>query len=319
MFTFVSNIPIFRRLFYAFLLAAIIPGIIISVLSIVFINTQNTRNQEVQTNIKMSSDTMTISAALQRGQDLFNGLNGTQQLNGNRQTQPFIRTISGIQQSIETNIKLYAQHYQLATSPQMSDIRSMVVGDNPGTTAVIDQQNALMQVEKLWPACRNAQEQVFKNTNQPINILAQRVNAQCDPMQATWAKVAQIANLVNATIAQGNPSQTNPIILTTIIAFLVTVLTIVMIGYIVNLTITRPLSQLTTLTRRIAEGETQARAKILGHDEIYTVANSMNTMLDNIVRLIQETQSQRDVLQGQVEKLVSEVSGVGEGDLRVQA
>src|SRR5581483_10107572 len=45
----------------------------------------------------------------------------------------------------------------------------------------------------------------------------------------------------------------------------------------------------------------------------------MNNMLDNIVRLIQETQSQRDALQGQVEKLVSEVSGVGEGDLRVQA
>ena len=45
----------------------------------------------------------------------------------------------------------------------------------------------------------------------------------------------------------------------------------------------------------------------------------MNNMLDNIVRLIQEVQFQRDNLQAQVEKLVSEVSGVGEGDLRVQA
>ena len=319
MFTFVSNIPIFRRLFYAFLLAAIIPGVIIFALSSVFINTQNTRNQEVQTNMNMSRDTTTISSALQRSQDLFNGLNGTQQLNENRQTQAFIHTISGIQQSIETNIKRYAQQYQLASSPQMSDIRSMVVEDNPGTKAVVDQQNALTQVEKLWPACRNAQEQVFKNTNQAVTILMQRVNAQCDTVQATWTRIAQIANQVNTTIAQGNPSQTNPIILTTIIAFLATVLTVVMIGYIVNLTITRPLRQLTTLTRRIAEGETQARAQILGHDEIYTVANSMNNMLDNIVHLIQETQSQRDVLQGQVEKLVSEVSGVGEGDLRVQA
>jgi methyl-accepting chemotaxis protein len=42
-------------------------------------------------------------------------------------------------------------------------------------------------------------------------------------------------------------------------------------------------------------------------------------MLDNIVHLIQDAQSQRDTLQAQVEKLVSEVSGVGEGDLRVQA
>src|SRR5207247_8486749 len=56
-----------------------------------------------------------------------------------------------------------------------------------------------------------------------------------------------------------------------------------------------------------------------GRDEIFMVATSMNSMLDNIVRLIQETQAQRDNLQAQVEKLVSEVSGVGEGDLRVQA
>src|SRR5262249_39602687 len=91
------------------------------------------------------------------------------------------------------------------------------------------------------------------------------------------------------------------------------------IGYIINITITRPLGQLTSLTRRIARGETGARARIVGRDEIYLVATSMNNMLDNIVRLIQETQGQRDVLQGQVEKLVSEVSGVGDGDLRVQA
>src|SRR5713226_4400081 len=94
---------------------------------------------------------------------------------------------------------------------------------------------------------------------------------------------------------------------------------VVVIGYILNLTITRPLRQLATLTRRIAKGETAARARLIGRDEIYMVATSMNNMLDNIVRLIQETQSQRDILQGQVEKLVSEVSGVGEGDLRIQA
>ncbi|HLJ34334.1 MAG TPA: methyl-accepting chemotaxis protein, partial [Ktedonobacteraceae bacterium] len=108
-------------------------------------------------------------------------------------------------------------------------------------------------------------------------------------------------------------------ILVTAIAFLGTLLVVVTIGYIVILTITRPLSQLTNLTRRIAKGDTNARATIAGRDEIYMVANSMNAMLDNIVRLIQETQAQRDNLQSQVEKLVSEVSGVGEGDLRVQA
>src|SRR5207237_3754204 len=66
-------------------------------------------------------------------------------------------------------------------------------------------------------------------------------------------------------------------------------------------------------------GATSARARMSGHDEIFMVATSMNNMLDNIVRLIQNAQAQRDNLQAQVEKLVSEVSGVGEGDLRIQA
>ncbi len=316
MFTFISNIPIFRRLFYAFLLAAVVPGIIISALSIVFINTQNTHNQTVLVNMNMARDTMTISSALQRSKDLFNGFNATQ-----RQKQAFVHTVSGIQQSIETNIQHYTQQYQLASTPQMSSIRSMVLEGNPRSNIVANQQAAIKQVEKLWPVCRSAQQQVFNNVNQPANIatLVQQVNVHCDAVQTTWTQIAQIADQINNAITQATPSQTNPFILTSIIAFLATVLAIGMIGYLVNRTIARPLRQLTTLTRRIAEGETQARANILGHDEIYTVASSMNSMLDNIVLLIQETQSQRDVLQGQVEKLVSEVSGVGEGDLRVQA
>ncbi len=317
MFTFVSNIPIFRRLFYAFLLAAIIPGIIISALSIVFINTQNTHNQIVQINMNMSRDTTTVSSALQRSKDLFNGLNGTQSAN-TRQT--LIHTLAGIQQSLGANIQNYAQQYQL-TSPQMSDIRSMLLDSNPGTKIVADQQTAIQQVNKLWLACSNAQERLLKNINQAgnRNALMQQVNGNCDAVQTTWMQIAQIADQVNVTIVQAIPSQINPIILTAIIAFLVTMLSVFMIGYIVNRTITHPLHQLTALTRRIAEGDTRARANIPGHDELYDVASAMNNMLDNIVRLIQETQSQRDVLQGQVEKLVSEVSGVGEGDLRVQA
>lgn len=116
-----------------------------------------------------------------------------------------------------------------------------------------------------------------------------------------------------------SPAQVEPVLLETLIAFLCTLLVVVFIGYVVSTSITNPLNQLATLTRRIGRGETDARATVTGRDEISLVGNSMNYMLDNIVRLIQETKSSRDVLQAQVEKLVSEVSGVGEGDLRVQA
>jgi methyl-accepting chemotaxis protein len=108
-------------------------------------------------------------------------------------------------------------------------------------------------------------------------------------------------------------------IIETVIALVCTIVIIAIIGHFTSKSITRPLNELSTLTRRISSGDTAARVSIPGNDEIHLIATSMNNMLDNIVQLIQETQAQRDTLQAQVEKLVSEVSGVGEGDLRVQA
>ncbi len=45
----ISNMPIFRRLFLAFALAAIIPGIVIIVLGSVYVNLLNTRGHAIQT------------------------------------------------------------------------------------------------------------------------------------------------------------------------------------------------------------------------------------------------------------------------------
>src|SRR2546426_8175798 len=125
--------------------------------------------------------------------------------------------------------------------------------------------------------------------------------------------------MIAMTVSSVGPSQTQPVVLATVIAIISSILIVFTIGWIVNLTITSPLRRLALLTRRIGRGDTSARARIVGRDEINLVASSMNNMLDNIVRLIQDAQTQRDNLQTQVEKLVSEVSGVGEGDLRVQA
>lgn len=123
---------------------------------------------------------------------------------------------------------------------------------------------------------------------------------------------------INFTYASA-PQAQRPLLIATILAAFITIVIIILIGTLVSLTITHPLKQLATLTTRIAQGETNARATMRGRDEICLIATSMNDMLDNIVHLIQVTQSQHDDLQAQVEKLVSEVSGVGEGDLRVQA
>jgi len=138
-------------------------------------------------------------------------------------------------------------------------------------------------------------------------------------LQNSWQRVVDDAAATGKTVTTVGPSETQPIIIGSTIAIIVILAMAFLIGLAVNFTIVTPLRSLSALTRRISRGDTSARAHMIGRDEIAMVATSMNNMLDNIVRLIQEAQGQRDLLQRQVEKLVSEVSGVGEGDLRVQA
>ncbi len=329
MFKFITSIPIFRRLFYAFLLAAVIPGITIIILGVTFVNTLNARGIAVQTSVKSVRAAMDAKIPLS---NLFGVLNFAY----HSQTQP---NMPGMQEwgqdpltqtrtlenTFDRDIKQYQQEYQITTSPQMSVIRNILLSDDPASSLPALQQNALNVVmEKLWPDYKKIQDQTLDSIQTPdllgqVPALLQQAQSKYGPLVSGWNKVEQLAEDMGNNIVQVGPSQINPIIIATIASFLGMIMVVVVIGYAMNLTITRPLRHLATLTKRIAKGETSARAKLLNQDEISMVANSMNNMLDNIVRLIQETQSQRDVLQGQVEKLVREVSGVGEGDLRVQA
>ena len=58
----ISNMPIFRRLFFAFVLAAVIPGIIIAALGTTYINLLTARGQAVQNSseaLKVAGDGLT--------------------------------------------------------------------------------------------------------------------------------------------------------------------------------------------------------------------------------------------------------------------
>jgi methyl-accepting chemotaxis protein len=327
MFRSIANIPIFRRLFYAFLLAAVIPGIIITILGFTFINSQGDRSQATQ----VATNALRFSGNIQSYLDRLNGqpvlsyqdFRWTATIPTQAKLQHVTSNVRNLEQQFESGLTQYQQDYQLNTSPQMKGIADILRFDNSNTTIPDDQQRTLTQVSNsLWPAYKAAQKVILNDLDQgktPTNENLTRLNQRYLAVNVAWNHIENLDGATVVDVTKGGPSLSRPILLATVIAFLSTIMVVITIGYFVNLTITRPLKLLATLTKRIARGETDARAQIIGRDEIYMVATSMNNMLDNIVRLIQETQSQRDSLQAQVEKLVSEVSGVGEGDLRVQA
>ncbi|GCE47756.1 methyl-accepting chemotaxis protein [Thermosporothrix hazakensis] len=328
MLKFISNIPIFRRLFSAFLLAAVIPGIVIGVLGWFFTNTVNDRSEQLKLTAAMVQQSTHIDTALK---DL-----STQprleypiwaQSQYQAQLPTIIQEVHQKQGQVDKDITKFTQEYEVNTSAKMGRIKATLSQDLPDP-GILDQQQKLFKNvrEKLWPDFMNAQNNLLKHleastitANPTADADKKALDDAFKALNDSWKQIDTIANQINTQTATTGPSITNALIFATIIALLVTMVFVIFIGYIVNLTITNPLLHLATLTKRIAKGETNARAQLQGRDEIYTVAQSMNNMLDNIVRLIQETQAQRDSLQGQVEKLVSEVSGVGEGDLRVQA
>ncbi|QBD80135.1 HAMP domain-containing protein [Ktedonosporobacter rubrisoli] len=329
MFKFVTNIPIFRRLFYAFLLAAVIPGIIISILGSIFISQQTARGQSQQQTIEALTTATNASIYLPRIDGQVNGafqfLYSSNDANMRDSAQKLIDKAADYEKKFDGALQQYQKNYMLETSPNMSQVRTTIQSDDSHTSLPQEQQDTVLQVQtKLWPAYKKALDLVINqlDSRQPMPVVQRSLNDAnklYTPLEQSWGSVVAVSEKISDQVATVGSSQTNILFLATVIAFLSTIMAVIAIGYVVNLTITRPLRHLATLTKRIAKGETAARAQLMGRDEIYMVATSMNNMLDNIVRLIQETQSQRDSLQGQVEKLVSEVSGVGEGDLRIQA
>ncbi len=354
MIKFLSNIPIFRRLFIAFAIAATIPAVIIVLLGNFYLTSLNQRGQAVSTSFdsqriasQQQTNLQTMNALLSASQaqvlnTLSSSLNGVVQDSSlSASVSLTINEILARQATFDQALPAYQQNYEIATSSNMANVRNILLSDNPNTTIISDQQAALNTVTtNHWPSYKKLQtdelkllqglllglQSGHKFTAKEISkaytatyLTLWNANQQFTGLRNSWQSVVDTAVITGKTVSSVGPSQTQSVLIATVIAIIVSLLLVFTTGWVVNLTITQPLRRLATLTRRISRGDTSARAKIAGRDEINLVASSMNNMLDNIVRLIQDAQTQRDNLQTQVEKLVSEVSGVGEGDLRVQA
>ena len=336
---FINNTPIFRRLFVAFALATVVPAIIILLLANYYLSTFIARGQAVKTSFQAQNTAYEQQTNLQRMNALLQARYNQvlASLNGNTKDssmsvsgQSFSADITTGEINFARTLATYQANFELASSPNMQGLTNILTGENPNTPLIKDQQDTLNRIIKQqWPAYQQLQDQelnLLQNTTTyssdfytRSHTILSEANSKFLDLKNSWQHIVNIAEQTGTIAKTVDQSQMQLIEVFTILALVCTIVVVVTIGCIVNITITRPLRQLALLTRRIAKGDTNARAKLIGRDEIYMVADSMNKMLDNIVRLIQETQSQRDLLQAQVEKLVSEVSGVGEGELRIQA
>ncbi len=97
---------------------------------------------------------------------------------------------------------------------------------------------------------------------------------------------------------------------------------LILVGAITRLFVYGPIvdeaDALATVCDAVAVGDLTSRVPNPSDTELGRVGHSLNAMLDNTVSLVQ-SKDERDRMQASVMKLLEEVSGVGEGDLTVQA
>jgi methyl-accepting chemotaxis protein len=80
----------------------------------------------------------------------------------------------------------------------------------------------------------------------------------------------------------------------------------------------QPIQSMAAVAQRVGSGDISARVPVASGDEVGQTASALNQMLDDITALVQ-TREERDLLQEQITKLLTEVSEVADGDLTVEA
>ena len=78
-----------------------------------------------------------------------------------------------------------------------------------------------------------------------------------------------------------------------------------------------PVQRLAIVAHDVAQGNYGARAPQTSRDEVGQTAEAFNQMLDELVSLVQ-TREERDEIQNQIMRLLTEVSAVAEGDLTIE-
>lgn len=82
--------------------------------------------------------------------------------------------------------------------------------------------------------------------------------------------------------------------------------------------LTRQIKHIMALFNEIGMGNFNARCKVISRDELGTMAQSLNSMLDNTLHLIQSNE-ERDKMQDAIMKLLMDISALTEGDLTIRA
>lgn len=330
MFRWVNSTPVFLRLFFACAWAVIIPAIVVILLTDIYFQSWDTTGGAVQSSNQAIQITSTELLHLQSMHTLMATLLPDVALNVgsnhaiSEHERATIMHVLTLEEFFDRDATQYQAQYQLATANAMANLRQLLSHNDHASPIIATQQELLDEVlHQQWPQYKAAQDAyLIALTRQPlarVAVLLQQADTLYTPLLANWQQVVMIAKQVNNEAVTVGSSQFNPLLIGITVAILISIALVFFVGSLFSLTITKRLRDLVTLAKRIMQGETTLRASVNGRDELGRIAGSMNNMLDNIEQLIENVHAKHDTQRVQVDKLVADIRGVVEGDLRLRA
>lgn len=199
-----------------------------------------------------------------------------------------------------------------------------MLSDADQADLLVEQAQFFASTQRTWQFYQTAQDQVLADlTAGNVNEAIDYEHRQGEPthsdalsaMNSLLQFNKQMAGAVQSGIGQEDQIATFISVFAALLAFIA----VLIVGWLVSRSIIRPINNLHQLTQSVAKGHFNSRAQVLSADEIGSVTQAVNGMLDTIVGLFYKTREQRDTLTSRAEQLEGNLRGAGAGDLRVIA
>jgi methyl-accepting chemotaxis protein len=135
--------------------------------------------------------------------------------------------------------------------------------------------------------------------------------------------IIPVVAIIILTLLSSTLDHTTFLLVAVISAIAVLIVVVVSHLVLIQRTVKKGMTDLAEVCRDFVNGDRAVRVAVNGEDELAQVAAALNTVLDNqgsaSAVSVGSVGNDAAALQAQIEKLLQEVSAVGDGDLRVQA
>ncbi len=229
------------------------------------------------------------------------------------------QAVQGLETRYNTLLQNYVQHDLLIHNPSQIDLFN-----GAGHSGQDTQQNLLASsAMRTWQIYRSTQDQILRDIQNGLYQNAQTLEQQqgqltySDTLSALSQLIQFNGRLTTYVQDATNVQQTSTLV-TTLIAVLLVFFAIGLIGWLIYGTLVSRLRKLRKVAQAVQRGQIDSRVTIDGRDEITDVSISVNTMLDAIVNLLEQTRVQRDALSSAAERLFADMRLANGGEFDVK-